>query len=63
MFKRRRLLGLKVTPPAKSGANAAPTAEAMEAREKNARPPRAPSSTAPGTWGRALKGLPGQGRP
>ena len=49
MFKRGHLLGLKPTPPAKSGAGAASAAEADEGKERGVHPRRAPSGSAPGT--------------
>ena len=57
VFKRGRLLGLKITLPAKSGADAVPVAQAGETRLKDARPRRKLPGSIPGTCGRALKGL------
>ena len=63
VFKRGRLLGPEVAPAVKPGADAASAAAAGEATGKGARQRRAAPDPAPSTWGRALKGLPGPGRP
>ena len=63
VFKRGRLLGFKPTPPAKPGSGAAPEVVADEAKEMSLRPRRALLGSAPGSWGRTLKELPGRGRP
>ena len=59
VFKRGNLLDLKVTPPVKPGADGVPVAAVGKAEGKDAGPRRIASGPAPGTWGRALKGLPG----
>ena len=56
MSKRGRLLGLKATPAVKPRDDAAPAAAVGKAEVKAPGP-------SPGTWGGALKWLPGQGRP
>ena len=62
MFKRGRLLGLKIAPPARPSPGAAPAAEAGRAEEKGERLRRAPSGPAPGTWDGELREMPGRGR-
>ena len=62
VFKRGRLLGLRVVPPAKPSSGAATATSASGAEGKADRARRAPSDPAPETWGRAVGRLLGQGR-
>ena len=62
MFKRERLLGLMVVPPAKSSSSATAATGAGGAEDEADRARRAPSGPPPGTWDRALGRLLGRGR-
>ena len=62
VFKRGRLLGLSVVPPAKPSSGATTAAGASGAEGKADRARCAPCDPVPGTWGRALGRLLSRGR-